>query len=350
MNHPISPQHSRRRQRFLALTVFVLLAGVARSDVPSGLLEEHVRYSSGDVEIAGVVVRPAEDGPHPGIVLIDGSGKTDRHNMRDFSIALAQAGFVTLAYDKRGVGESTGNPEAWRYFSIDELAADAASGAEFLATRCDTAEGGVGLLGASQAGWVAPLAATLTETVSFMVLISPSVTTIADDRLFERGARLRAEGFSAKEVAEVREMQLVDQHVTRTGKDFARFQRMWQDNVSKRWFRRVYATDEPLDPESKYRRWYRTVIDFDPRPFLGELSVPVLWLFGDAEYDHLGPVATSIRNLEVLHEQGKDYTIHQFPGTDHNIMPIDGGTADDQESIPPYAGPLLDWIGNTRGL
>lgn len=349
MNKPVCPQHSKRRGRFFEFTIFLLLSGTALSDVPAGLLEEQVRYPSGDVDIAGVVVRPAGDSPHPGVVLVDGSGETDRHNMRDFSIALAQAGFVTLAYDKRGVGESTGDPQSWRYFSIAELAADAAAGVEFLAARDDVAENDIGLLGLSQGGWVAPLAATLTDTVSFMVLLSPSVTTIAEDRVFERAARLRAEGFSAAEVAEVREMQLLDQHLTRTGKNFADFQSMWHDNASKRWFRRVYLTDALLDPASEYRSWYRTVLDFDPRPYLSALSIPVLWLFGDPELDHLTPVAASIINVEVLRGQGKDYTIYQFPGTDHNIMPVDDVATDVHETMPPYAEPLMEWLKERNG-
>lgn len=346
MSEPKYAEYSTPGRRFSAVIILLLSTGAALADVPAGLSEEQVRYSSGEVDIAGVVVRPEVIGPNPGVVLIDGAGHTDRHNMRDFSVALARAGFVTLAYDKRGVGESTGDPRSWRYFSIDELAADAAAGADFLAARSDVLEAEIGLLGISQGGWVAPLAASLTDTVSFMVLLSPSVTTIAEDRVFERAARLKAEGFSAEEVAEAREMQLLDQHLTRTGKDFAGFQSLWHENASKRWFRRVYVTDELLNPESEYRNWYRTVLDFDPRPHLNELSIPVLWLFGDPELDHLAPVADSIRNVEVLRDQGKDYTIYQFPGTDHNIMPVEGAMSEGQETMPPYAGPLLKWLGN----
>ena len=349
MNESLCPQYSSHGGHFLVFSVLLLLSGAAFSEVPSGLLQEQVNYPSSDVEIAGVIVRPVGEGRYPGVVLVDGSGETDRHNMRDFSIALAQAGFVTLAYDKRGVGESTGEPQSWRYFSVDELAADAAAGVEFLASRGDVALNRIGLLGASQGGWVAPLAATLSDTVSFMVLLSPSVTTIAEDRVFERAARLKSEGFSAREVSEAQAMQLLDQHVTRTGKDFEDFQKMWHDNAAKRWFRRVYLTDALLDPASRYRSWYRTVLDFDPRPYLSQLSIPVLWLFGDPELDHLAPVAASIRNVEILRVAGKEYTVLQFPGTDHNIMPVDDAATNAGETAPPYAVPLMKWLEERIG-
>lgn len=337
-------RHARGNLRVIALAGIFALTAAAQADSPSEIKEEAVRFASGDVSIAGVVVSPVIEGPHPAIVLVDGSGATDRHNMRDFSIALAGAGFVTLAYDKRGVGGSTGDSDAWRYFSIDDLAADAAAGVELLAARHDVSEGGIGLLGISQGGWVAPLAATLTDSASFMVLLSPSVTTIGEDRLFERAARLSAEGFSPDEIAEAREMQELYQEVIRTRQGFERFETAWHDNKEKRWFPRVYLSDAFLDPQHAYHRWYETVQEFDPRPYLGDLSVPILWLFGDPEHDRLTPVAASIENVEILRQHGKDYTIHVFPGTDHNMMPIDGGASNEGDSLPPYVGPLMQWL------
>jgi len=325
--------------RFICSGLYLLLAITAHADSTPGLNEDAVRFASGSVSIAGVVVSPVGDGPFPAIVLVDGSGATDRHNMRDFSVALAGAGFVTLAYDKRGVGESTGDADASRYFSIDDLAADAAAGVELLAAREDVDASRIGLLGMSQGAWVAPRAATLTNSVSFMVLRSASVTTIGEDRLFERAARLTAEGFSPDEVAESRAMQEAYQEFIRTGQGFKHFESAWQENQDKRWFPRVFSGDEYLDPEYSYHQWYRTVQEFDSRPYLGELSIPVLWLYGDPKHDQLAPVAASLLNLEILRKQGKDYTIHVFPGTDHNIMPVD-----DPDAFPPYVEPLMQWL------
>jgi pimeloyl-ACP methyl ester carboxylesterase len=322
------------------LVGILALTTAGQAEPPRELREETVRFASGDVSIAGVVISPIGEGPLPAIVLIDGSGETDRHNMRDFSVALAQAGFVTLAYDKRGVGESTGAPDAWQYFSIDDLASDAAAGVDFLAARDDVANDRIGLLGISQGGWVAPRAATLTDAVSFMVLKSASVTTIGEDRLFERAARLMAEGFSPDDVAEAREMQALYQAFIRTGQGFEQFENAWHENADKRWFSRVYRGDAFLHPEHRYHQWYATVQEFDPLPYLGDLSIPVLWLFGDPEQDRLTPVAASVQRVEALQQQGKDYTIHVFPGTDHNIMPID-----DPDAFPPYVDSLMKWLG-----
>ena len=296
---------ARRNFQAIVLAGILALTTVAGAVPPGGLAEEAVRFASDDVNIAGVITSPAGEGPHPAIVLIDGSGEADRHNMRDFSVALAQAGFVTLAYDKRGVGESTGDPDAWYYFSIDDLAADAAAAVDLLAARDDVSKDQIGLLGISQGGWVAPLAATLTDFASFMVLMSASVTTIGEDRQFERGARLATEGFSPDEIAESREMQALYQEFIRTGQGFEKFENAWQEHADKRWFSRVYQDESFLNPNHRYHLWYRTVQEYDPLPYLGDLYIPVLWLFGDPEHDRLAPVAASVKKVEALQKQGK---------------------------------------------
>ena len=324
----------------IALAGTITIGSAALAESSPEITEEAVFFDNGEVTIAGVVMSPATEGPHPAIVLIDGSGQTDRHNMRDFSLAFTQAGFVTLAYDKRGVGESTGDTDAWYYFSIDDLAADAAAGAEFLAARDDVAKNRIGLFGMSQGGWVTPRAATLTEVVSFMILRSASVTTIGEDRLFERAARLTGEGFTPEEVEESRAMQVIYQQYIRTGEGFGEFEKAWQENENKPWFSSVFRSDAFLDPEHRYHQWYATVQEFDPLPYLSELEIPALWLFGDPQLDGLTPVAASVEALDTLQQQGKEYTIRVFPGTDHNIMPID-----EPEAFPPYVEPLMQWLG-----
>ncbi len=305
--------------------------------------EAEVTFESDGVTIAGVVTIPDGDGPHPALVLVDGSGATDRSNMRDFAGVFAEAGYATLSYDKRGVGESTGDPDAWARFDIADLAADAAAGADLLAARPGVDAGRVGILGISQGGWVAPHAATLTDRISFMILLSPSVTTIADDRIFERAARLRAEGFTSDEVGEAREMQVLYHEVVRTGESFGRFEAAWREHEDTRWFRRVFPSDALLDPTHRYHAWLGSVLDYDPVPRLEALDIPVLWLFGDPEHDRLAPVERSIREVARLWREGKEYTVHQFPGTDHGIRPVDPDP-DVDDYFPPYGPPLLTWL------
>ena len=58
------------------------------------------------------------------VVLIHGSGEEDRGGLRSYAKIFVRNGYAALIYDKRGVGKSGGDPDAWRRFSFDDLAGD----------------------------------------------------------------------------------------------------------------------------------------------------------------------------------------------------------------------------------
>jgi len=63
----------------------------------------------------------------------------------------------------------------------------------------------IGLFGVSQGGWVAPLAAyKAKKKIDFIILLFASVSTMADDRLFECAERLKREGFTDAEIQQVK--------------------------------------------------------------------------------------------------------------------------------------------------
>jgi dienelactone hydrolase len=323
-------------KHLLILSAIVLLV------VPSGCSSgADVHFANGEVTLAGTLLRPDVDAPVPAVVLIHGSGQEDRGSLRYYADIFVRNGYAALIYDKRGVGESQGDPEAWRHFSFDELAGDAAAAVRFLAGREDIDADRIGLFGASQGGWVAPLAATRSN-VAFMVLLSASISTVAEDRLFERAARLKTEGFTDTEIAEVTEMQIVDQELTRSGEGFDRFSQLWRENREKRWFRRVYLGDEPAPADDEWRLWYRTILDYDPLPLLEQLSLPMLCLFGDPAHDRFGPVQLSVDRLEALRESGKPIEIVVYDGADHNLQYVDSGKE------APFQEKLSEWLARVR--
>jgi pimeloyl-ACP methyl ester carboxylesterase len=95
---------------------------------------DDVSFSGSGVELSGTVMLPDAALECPGLVLVGGSGPSDRHNdglFDSLSDHLVRSGVAVLAYDKRGAGRSTGS---WERATLDQLAADARFAVEALST------------------------------------------------------------------------------------------------------------------------------------------------------------------------------------------------------------------------
>ena len=124
-------------------------------------VDDGVTLARNDLEAA------LEPEPVPAVVLVHGSGPLTREHLVGDTRRLVRLGFAVLAYDKRGAGASSGLYLRSRDHPADvllrRLAADAAAMFARLAAdpEVDTR---LGFFGASQAGWIIPLAAELTRT------------------------------------------------------------------------------------------------------------------------------------------------------------------------------------------
>lgn len=157
---------------------------IARPQTPrshKGYFEKPVYINNGVDQpvLAGTLSIPDMAGKHPGVLLIAGSGRTDRdayHNghrpMAVLANTLAQQGFVVLRFDKRGVYKSAGqhNP-----VDIDTTIEDARRALEFLQSQpmVDTAR--VSLVGHSEGSLVAAAIARDTVLDAVVSLAGPGM-------------------------------------------------------------------------------------------------------------------------------------------------------------------------------
>ena len=100
---------------------------------------------------------------------------------------LVRHGVAVLVYDKRGIGQSDGRypGESPTADTIDTLARDAQAAARFLAAQPEIDPKRVGLTGHSQAGWIAPLAASREPAIRFLLVFSGPAVTADENDLFQ---------------------------------------------------------------------------------------------------------------------------------------------------------------------
>ena len=196
--------------------------------------------------------------------------------------------------------------------------------------------------GGSQAGWIGPLAASLSQDVAFLIMISGPTVTVAREGWWDREFRLRERGFAESEIEQALSLLRMNNEVTRTGQGLAELEAAVEQAREERWFAAFDFETPRLD--SPFRRFYRRIIDFDPGPVLERLSVPSLWLYGAR--DETMPALESAAILERLRVRGKDITVRVFPTADHALfeMPQQGQPCRWPALVPGYIDTMTDWV------
>jgi hypothetical protein len=276
---------------------------------------EQIFIDAGEAGLAGEVWHPEGD-PQAGVVMIGGSGPTERSNDGYFVAYRDQftsRGIAALWYDKRGVGGSSGN---WAAGTLDDLARDAMAAISALRHALGDAVP-VGLFGHSEGGWVALRAAAWSGRASFVVTNScPGMTPGQADRLaFARAIAAQAWPEHDKAAA----LRLYDElaEAAADDREFAYVQRLLAA-APQHDMLRPYI--EPLD-EAMWA-FFKREHDHDPIPDCVSLRCPQLAIFGSA--DRLVPVQESVAAFTTAacaagRHPMATMTIHVVPGADHRL-------------------------------
>ena len=146
-----------------------------------------VHFINGGVLLAGTVLSPRTPGRHPAVVFLHGSGAEGRWASRFTADYLARHNIVALIYDKRGVGESSGD---WRTSTLEDLAADGRAAVHLLAQWRDVDRRRLGVFGHSQGGFIAPFVAEKNSEVRWIIAADGNVGPQYEQDLFRVGTSL----------------------------------------------------------------------------------------------------------------------------------------------------------------
>ncbi len=287
--------------------------------------ENWVTFESDGTKLVGRLDLPGGPGPHPAIVLLHGSGDdagTEYLYNGDFFTAHGIAAFV---FDKRGTGRSDGTYT----FDFHQLARDAVAAVRFLRARSNIDGKRIGLAGYSQGGWVAPLAASLSTDVRFVLVGYGMIESSVEEARLETRDLLRKRGVAEESLTEVDELTLAAVHVVATD-----FKDGWDEFAeAKRKYKgapwRKHLHGSPVDGFLKYPRWLVKLLGprkspaglpwyYDSTEVLDNLSIPMAWFL--AEADESAPNELTIPKLRRLREMGKPYELVLFPGAAHTML------------------------------
>ena len=307
---------------------------------------EEVRFGGGGVELAGTLLLPAGPGPHPAVVFLHGAGPHPRHDYFFYADLFARRGVAALVYDKRGVGDSTGDARA---AGQSDLASDALAAVRLLASRKEIDARRIGLWGQSLGGMVAPLAAARSAgAVAFLILVSPPGVTLGEAEAWDDEFDLRRRGYPEAVVERSNQLNAQLNRYYRTGEGREAVLEALARARREGW---AAHTDLPeVVPHSRADSAFGGLdFDLDPALVLEQLKVPVLVIFGERD-DRIPAAESAARIEEALRRGGNpDYAVKTFPGADHVIkLPAGpradtGGRWDWPRPAPGYLDTMLDW-------
>ncbi|MFL5556390.1 MAG: alpha/beta hydrolase family protein [Gemmatimonadaceae bacterium] len=310
--------------------------------------EPEIHFSSArdSMPLGGKLVLPSGKGPFPAAVFVTGSDPDTREAWQLEARALARSGIASLLYDKRGVGESAGANHDLA--SWDDLAGDVEGAVAYLRSRRDVIDPKrIGLIGQSQGTWIIAKVAAADPQIAFLVSISGSGISAADQETYRTGALMKADGFSDADIARARAFQRQKFQVAKTGLGWdaldSAMKQLRAD--STRWFP-GYGTGAATRSLASIRMYGVLQFNYDPTRDLRMIKAPVLVIMG--ERDRVFPPQLVIdRMRNALRVGGNNhYSARIIQNAGHGLTSIQtiGGRPFRAAISPLFLTTLESWV------
>lgn len=255
------------------------------------VIKENRITIKGGVSIGATVSYPDGSKKHPAIVLIMGTGKTDRDGnekgfktdlYRNFAKMFAEFGFVTVRYDKRGTYQTEGN---YNTAGLSDLIDDAISVIRYTKSLPHVDETKVIVCGHSEGAMIATLLSTKEDTAG-LLLFGGAATCMKDALLYQN--YIAAEEFAKKKGL----LGMLLRSQASQKKTDAKINAMFQKCISTK-KDRVFFGGAMLN--AKWVKEHASHCSEDYVALLRQYCKPILAVTGT------GDISTDYRRLSALH-------------------------------------------------
>ncbi len=298
---------------------------------------EEIAFQNGDVKLAGSLLIPTDGRrTHAVVLFMHGSGGEGRYASRFLADLFARDGIAALIFDKRGVGASTGN---WRQSTFSDLANDAIAGIEFLKRRQDIDARRIGIFGHSQGAAIAPLVASRSPAVSFVIASAATGIPMAEGERYSLHNSLGGQDLTPEEAREAERYVDLMVESGRAGYRTPALDSAVMRDSTARWFFAAPAKD------SYYWTFSKEIADYNPAAYWTRVRVPVLLLYGAK--DQRVSVDESVRSIKAALETAQNhlYTVRVFPNANHTLRltSASGSGFAWPRNAPGYLETLSQW-------
>lgn len=296
---------------------------------------EEILFSNQHIKLAGTLSKPETVASYPALVVVHPASGGERSDpfYEHLKSQLPGQGIAALIFDRRGSGASEGDFET---ADFEDLAGDVIAAVEYLQSRPDIEKNKIGLHGTSQGAWIAPIAAARKPDIAFIIAVSASGVSPAEQMNYGVVYHLEKAGFGRAVIDKAIELRnLVNEyfrgHVSRekAASELSQFE-------SEPWYEQSYLyLSRELPVDITQSKWHYEM-DYEPLSIWNEVKQPTLFLF--AQTDEWVPIEQSMSNYKRETAHLSDVTLTQIKGTDHLMHGPDGGISKE------YLATLVNWL------
>lgn len=322
---------------------------------------EEVSYENSDagITLAGTFTKPKSGGPFPVLLLITGSGPQNRDEElfghKPFLVLadyLTRRGIAVLRVDHRGTGKSTGD---FSGATTKDFAGDVRAGIKYLKTRSDVNAKKIGLLGHSEGGLIAPMVASDSKDVDFIVMLAGPALTGEQILYLQDSLISTAMGIPPEEIQKELRLNRTLYSLIRMEPDTTKLQQGLRSAITES-MAGDSATVGKINQEAVNAAvkqltspWFRFFVTYDPLPALENVKCPILALDGSKDLQ-VAP-QQNLQALEIAFKTSgnKNATAKLLPGLNHLFQKAETGApceyAEIEETINPEALIVIgDWV------
>jgi uncharacterized protein len=338
-----------KRGRMARLELPVISLQVVREELTSAITRFEVAGHPGDEQatirangfnLAATVTRPVgqqQTMRFPAVILVAGSGPQDRNELLfgipifgQIANALADAGYLVVRYDKRGVSQSGGRAES---ATLNDYTEDLRAVVAYAAKRPDVDRNRIAVLGHSEGAAVAMQAAAKDKRIRALMLVAGMGATGAEIVLEQQQHLLSRSKFSEDERKQKIDLQHKIQEAVMTGKG-------WDEippDIRK-------AAESP---------WFQSFLMFDPAKVMKDIRQPILILQGSLDTQVTPRHAEQLAGLANARKKGGAVQLTIVDGVNHLLVPAQTGEFDEYPDLKDkhvsrkVIETIVEWLKST---
>lgn len=314
------------------------LASVSvRRQTTRNATDSDVTVPANGFSLAATVTTPTQAAGrlrHPAVILVPGARTVDRdENLAGVAIyqqlagALAERGFLVLRYDRRGFGQSGGRVES---ATLEDSADDLLATFRWVKKRRDVDSSRISVLGHSEGGLVAMIAASREDDISSLILVSTPGVRGSEAILEQQTQQLAL--MSATEAERTAKIEL-------------------QKRIQLAVISGVGWETLPADVRRQADTpWFRSLLIFDPAAVMPKVKQPILIVHGTLDTQVMPHHAGRIAALARARKKSPPVQVETIEGVNHLLVRAKTGAVAEYAEIkekvivPEVAAKISDFL------